>query len=521
MEKELSDKLIAGAAKMLFTYCRGRTRLKEEAEDLSQDIMLALLKSRESLLDDRAFYGFMWAVARNVYRDWCKKRVKAVAEVALDEHVPDSHASVPELLEKDANLRVLYRELSLLTLQYRRVTVLYYFDSLAVADISKSLGISESMVKFLLFKSRKILKEGMNMERVSGNLSYNPGSLQLRFWGTGRNPFWKLCKDNLIAQNILLACCNDRCTAEEISLQMGVSVAYLEHDLNILCENGVLTRKNGKYETAVVIFTEAFSVEADEKTRALQGEAAALIEQFLREKFADIKAIGFYRGDETHNLFLWHIAAIILEKAVLDRCRERLNVVFPTRHMGCEAFVWGEEVYSARYGSFGTCGLTNAGGDLLQFLDFSINGEMDHHYFFNYPGRVNALLFIAKGEAAAFSENDMLEVSELVKRGFVVKLEEGLRLTFPVFTGEEFEKLLALLEPVISSVAEKTREMADIATDVLIQHVPVAMKKEAAHMGFLKMFDTAVSNITGLMLDNGTLRAVSDAAHPTAYVVLR
>jgi hypothetical protein len=87
------------------------------------------------------------------------------------------------------------------------------------------------MVKFLLFKSRKIIQEGMNMERIRGNLSFDPGRMDLRYWGSGDNPFWKLCDESLIAQNILLACYNDRCTAEEISLQTGVAVPYLESDL--------------------------------------------------------------------------------------------------------------------------------------------------------------------------------------------------------------------------------------------------------------------------------------------------
>ncbi len=57
MEREISDKLITDTAKTLFSYCRTRTNSKEEAEDLSQDIILELLRTRENLRDDKAFYG--------------------------------------------------------------------------------------------------------------------------------------------------------------------------------------------------------------------------------------------------------------------------------------------------------------------------------------------------------------------------------------------------------------------------------------------------------------------------------
>lgn len=167
MEKEVSDMLIADAAKSLYSYCRARTGTREEAEDLSQDIILQLLQSRESLRDDKAFYGFMWAVAGNVYKDWCKKRKKAV-EGELDESIPDSGVPIAELLEKESEAALLHRELRLLGERHRKVTVLYYFYDKKVSEIAKSQSISESMVKFLLFKSRNILKEGMNMERTMG-----------------------------------------------------------------------------------------------------------------------------------------------------------------------------------------------------------------------------------------------------------------------------------------------------------------------------------------------------------------
>ena len=67
MEKEIADRLITEAAKSIFTYCRARTDSREEAEDLSQDILLELLRAKGNLRDDKAFYGFMWAVAGNVY----------------------------------------------------------------------------------------------------------------------------------------------------------------------------------------------------------------------------------------------------------------------------------------------------------------------------------------------------------------------------------------------------------------------------------------------------------------------
>ena len=520
LEKGNAEALITDAAKTIFSYCRARTGTKEEAEDLSQDILLELLKSHGNISEDKAFYGFMWAVAGNVYKNWCRKRSK-VAVTELDDRIPDKSAPLDDALIAGDDLQLLRRELNLLVEQHRKVTVMYYFSGSRVSEISNTLGISESMVKFLLFKSRQKLKEGMNMERTSGNLSFDPGNLQLRFWGSGSNPFWKLCEHNLIAQNILLACYNDRCTAEEISVQIGVAVPYLESDLHALCENKVLVRAGSRYETAIVIFTKDFAVEADAATLTLQQEIAYVLGRFFDKWIADIKGIGFYEGGNDDSLLKWHITAIALEKAVFKKYQGSLNIKYPTKYPGCEAFVWGEEDYKSRYGSFGTCALRNAEGDLIRFMDFSVNGEMNHRYFYDHPNRVNIMLDIAKGKQHSFSENDMLEIAEFIKQGYVKKIDDRLSLNIPVFTSNQFEELSHLLDDVTDEIAEITREMIKLSTEILIQHTPVQIKNEAKDISWLKMFDNAITAPVSEMLNNGILRKVAENEHPTAYVITK
>ena len=115
--------------------------------------------------------------------------------------------------------------LRLLSEKYRRATILYYLENKSCAEIAGILSVSESMVKYLLFKSRKLLKEGMSMERNYGEQSYQPKRLELLFWGNGPNRYYSLCS-KLIPQNILFACYNDSITAEQIALEIGVGLPY-------------------------------------------------------------------------------------------------------------------------------------------------------------------------------------------------------------------------------------------------------------------------------------------------------
>ena len=75
--KELHDK-IAEVSKTIFSYCIAKTSSREDAEELSQDIICELLKSAENIRDDKAFYAFMWGVAGNVYKQWYRKNSKTI-----------------------------------------------------------------------------------------------------------------------------------------------------------------------------------------------------------------------------------------------------------------------------------------------------------------------------------------------------------------------------------------------------------------------------------------------------------
>lgn len=74
-KNELHNK-IAEVSKTIFSYCMAKTPTREEAEDLSQDILYELIKSAENIRDDKAFYSFMWSVAGNVYKQWYRKNSK-------------------------------------------------------------------------------------------------------------------------------------------------------------------------------------------------------------------------------------------------------------------------------------------------------------------------------------------------------------------------------------------------------------------------------------------------------------
>ena len=94
---ELLNEKIADASRTIFSYCMAKTPNRMEAEDLCQDILLELIRSSGSIRDSKAFYGFMWAVAGNVYKHWCRKKAKPQT-CELTEDIPAEDSALDKVL---------------------------------------------------------------------------------------------------------------------------------------------------------------------------------------------------------------------------------------------------------------------------------------------------------------------------------------------------------------------------------------------------------------------------------------
>ena len=178
MDREIAGNLIEENLHTIFAWSMSRLYDKSEAEDLTNDIVFAVLKSIGRLENDEAFFGFMWRIAENVFR--ARLRKKHPEAIEFDSNNCGVYWETPEdkVIESE-QLMLLRRELSLLSKQYREATVKYYIYGKTCSEISIELDISIEMVKYYLFKTRKILKEGIGMTRELGEKSYNPAIFRL------------------------------------------------------------------------------------------------------------------------------------------------------------------------------------------------------------------------------------------------------------------------------------------------------------------------------------------------------
>lgn len=521
MEKRELDEKITEVSKTILSYCMARTSNQYDAEDLAQEMLLEIYRSSANIRDDRAFYGFLWSVVENVYRQWYRKS-KRDSYYELSEELTDSQDLLSRL-EMDFDIRRLRRELTLLVEKYRRAMVLYYLENNSCSQIAKKLSISESIVKYLLFKSRKMIKDRMNMERKLGEQSYNPKALSIRFWG-GYNRYTHIC-DSKIAQNILFACYNDKLSSEQISLEIGVALPYMEDDLRKLTEYGLLEKEGNRYFANIVIFTREFDKEANIKTSEFTKQIAEKINKGLEEKESTIRKIGFYGTEMDKNAFTWQMSCILLRQTIMEKLQDRIVLHYPINKFGEECFVWGKEAYDNNERlsdfSYANCTVSNQRKDKIFFMDFGINGEFLHHIFFNRQDYTNVLLDLANDEIKEFGKNDTIVLADLIKRGIVKNNNGKIYPNMPVLTTDQQERLLMVLDELSEEILVQTEEMIEKVTEILRNHIPTHLKKIAKDMAYFRIQGDCISGVMEILYrEKYLLTTESDIMLPTTYIVL-
>ncbi len=514
-ESQFNEKL-TDAAKTIFSFCMAKTSNRDDAEDLSQDILYELIKSSESIRDDGAFYGFMWAVANNIYNHWYKRKLKN-ATCELDENM----ASKEDLfdMEDNSDIYLLRRELSLLSDKYRKATIMYYIDRKSCQQIANSLAISESMVKYLLFKSRKILKEGMNMERNLGELSYNPKTLHPMYHGQGPNRFYDFMQSK-IRQNIVGACYNDSLTLQQISLETGIPLPYLDDEIKALEDKKIIIKEGKRYKSNIVIISTECADEIERAVIKYHNIIADKMKTFIEEKMADYKAIGFINNDFSENTLRWQLVAILFRKI----CGKNNETTYaPKTGWGENAFIWCMENLPRNH-MFNYCGVDSKQGDSIYFFDYLGlgNHKGDYHDFYGNERYINIFCDICRGEKKNFSEYDLDAIAEMIKKGYVIKENEAYRATVPVYTTEQYNQIADAADQfVCDSLSAIIKGMDDTTARILSSHTPKHLQDQVNGIASTDKFINAVCIPASILIDRQFL---SPARHPlempTTYVVL-
>lgn len=502
MERETACGLLSENLKELFAFSFSRLYDKTEAEDLTNEIICEVLKSVHRLEYDEAFYGFLWKIAENTFRRYIrKKQNQSFSEnfIGVTWNTPEN-----EYLKKE-ELNTLRRELSLLTKQYRDVTVAYYFQNKSCSEISADLGISVEMVKYYLFKTRKILKEGLGMTREYGEKSYKPAVFRPDFWGDD-NSIYKGVFDRKLPGNIVLAAYEKPVTLAELSTELGVSVPYLEDELDILVSKGIIKKLGSKYQTDIVIFTGEYEKEVTAEFPDIYKPAAEKFAGKLAEMLPELKEIDFKGNDYNDNRLKWTFANIAMIYAMSEGNAERKKCFgdAPLRPDGSTGFLCGYD-NDYIYHRFNGIYIKDTNKDetaYFTFINYRVIEKCQLWRPLNWMKEIEAICAAALGKQAD-PDNDM--VPKLIDDRIIESRNGQLNALFPVFTADAIEKLKEKMLPLTDIAKECMLELIGIASETLKKYVPEHLKNKCEEICFVRHHMNTIAFLIETMVENGFL----------------
>ena len=237
----------------LYYFCLKKVSNDNEAEDLAADISMSIIHELRKGTKPINFSAWVWQIAKNKYSVWAvnkRKKINTFSGNDINDFEISDDVDLADCLIQREDIKLLRRELAFISSDYRNIIIAYYIKHKKIQDIADSLNLPIGTVKSKLFRSRNILKEGMEMAREFGIKSYNPEEVSfIKSGSDGKDGSpWSKLKTKL-AKNILLQAHKNPSTIEELSIEMGIAVPYMEEAVNELVNATLMKKSGNKYET--------------------------------------------------------------------------------------------------------------------------------------------------------------------------------------------------------------------------------------------------------------------------------
>lgn len=482
--------------KTIFAYALSRVSNKSDAEDLTNDIVLAILQSADKIKNPNAFYGYVWGIAANTYRKFMRRKSYYSFE-EIDENMSDGLDFTSKILIQE-DISRLRREIALLSKEYRDCTIAYYFDELSCAEISNKFNISLEMVKYYLFKTRKILKEGISMEREFGEKSFKPDPFKFNtiFSGNYNQEYRDLFTRKLPGQ-ILLSAYWTPMTIRELAVELGVASVYLEDEIAMLQKYNFVTKTSaGKYQTNLVIFTDDFVNEFHKKAEKFTGSGLVEIVTSVKGKLEQIRQLDVACKILPDDRLLWSLLWPIMLQG-----HNKMEKEYPEFQ---EREALYDDTTGVNYGSSndetdGEFGYSSCAG----------YARIDENF---YASAVDFNVLPEKNRY--FQSVDCTAFKEKIYKTISGKMEPE----FMILTEMKEKKLFEILSEEISMMAELYNQLFFCACQIMHIHAPKSVGGQIDRIVFQTLFFRTVGLIGGCAIKSGAF-TLPDFDGPAAFYV--
>ena len=166
-ELDLFCKIQREYDKKIFNYLYALVKDFHETEDLCQEVFFKIANniSIVKALENNRMRSYVYKIAQNTYRDYCKKLNRMPKTVEAND-VADTSIDIESLLISEEEFEDLIKIISGLPETYRDILIMYYVDELDMKSISRSLNVSIGTVKSCISRGTAKLLERIRNEHA-------------------------------------------------------------------------------------------------------------------------------------------------------------------------------------------------------------------------------------------------------------------------------------------------------------------------------------------------------------------
>ncbi|MBQ9151368.1 MAG: RNA polymerase sigma factor [Clostridia bacterium] len=440
----------------IYAYAFKRSFTDDEAEDLSQEILLTVLRELPKLRNPDRFEPWLWGVAENVTRSYRRRMGKQRAMFFYGEAIHEDMADQDDLQEEEnqalyAHLR---EKIAMLSAIYRDIIILHYYDGLSTKEISERLNLPEGTVTWRLAEARrKLKKECMNMEETA----LRPVRMYMDIYGSGNYdgktiPFPSAYIDDALSQNILFHCYEKPCTIEELAKLCGVPAFYVEERMdNLIRREAVIQPTKHTYRTDFLIWSDQYSIYCEENAEPAMAPVADRMLQALRGLAEEVKSLDFYRAGRSEKDLFYLYSILAMEH--MQKINDRLP--YPPISERYDGYHW-RYIASMETGKHPSMNINNQNSQNQRS-----RGHYSHNVYGNWcglgfrPMMGDWLINACEDILLTDSSKDTTAVALGIQGGYIQRLENGsFRVLCPALSLEQKKAFDALAEKHLTPLME-------------------------------------------------------------------
>ncbi|MDD4496018.1 MAG: RNA polymerase sigma factor [Eubacteriales bacterium] len=351
LKTDIKETLIQSYAKKIYGFAYSKTKNYHDANDLSQEILLQLCDSRVDFSEIENMDAYIYRICSYTWSNYIRKNQphwKAMNNAVDFDLIPSDEDMAESYIQKELYEK-LRQEVMYLGKIRREIITMFYYENKSGEEISATLGIPASTIRWHIGESKKILKE--RMETMDTNSIYKPVKLIVGHSGWVQSYDMNGLASDVIMQNICWICREQPLSVEEIARTLGIAAIYLEDKIDKLLYMDYLKKVGvNKYQTTFFILEYDYYVKSSELKCATTKEAAKVIWELVQPKLLKARKKLSLDGEFNDNMYtaallipeISRIAAYVREAV----CRKN-NIVCttPKRKDGSEHWVSAEVMF--------------------------------------------------------------------------------------------------------------------------------------------------------------------------------